>query len=191
MQNQENTPQGAVRTISTENVRGKLDVSALVLIAILLAAGVILNATVGKALAITGIQPEFCIAAFCIAILLIRPSIPQAIIIGILGATVIQLTTSIPGLEYLCDIPASAFMGFMAAKVLTKKNRVYIPFVGTFITTLISGSIFATVATIFLMGAEPASILVMAPIVLGTALANAIVVQALYFPLAKAAKREL
>lgn len=188
---QEYKPQGQIRTHSEEGSPKKLDVSSLVLTAILLAAGVILNATVGKALAITGIQPEFCIAAYCLAILLIRPTILQAILIGILGASVIQLTTSIPGLEYLCDIPASAFMGFMALKVLRSSNKAYIPFISTFVTTLISGSIFATVATIVVMGAEPASVLVMAPIVLGTAVANSIVVQALYFPLAKASKREL
>ncbi len=51
------------RTISanaTSN-KGILDITSLVLLAILLAAGFILNMTVGNALAVTGIDPQFII----------------------------------------------------------------------------------------------------------------------------------
>jgi hypothetical protein len=63
------------RTITTED-HGKLDVRALVLLAVLLAAGFILNFTVGKAISsVSGgmISPEFIISAFCLTILVIRP----------------------------------------------------------------------------------------------------------------------
>lgn len=172
--------------------KGTLDVSALVLVAVLLAAGFILNLTVGKALAATGIQPEFIISSYCLAILLIRPNVIQSVLIGILAATVIQLTTSIPGLEYVADIPASAVMGLItlfATKVYGEKLGV-VPALGAFVTTLISGCIFAFIAAFFIINLGLNGFLfVMGPVVLGTAVANAIVVQALYLPLNYALKR--
>ena len=65
------------RTVNT-NDRDKLDLQALVLLAVLLAAGFILNFTVGKAISsISGgmISPEFIISAFCLTILVVRPNI--------------------------------------------------------------------------------------------------------------------
>ena len=58
------------------------------------------------------------------------------------------------------------------------------PLIAAFFTTLVSGALFAVLGTV-LMGAELATAVVKAPIVLGTAAFNAIVVQALYFPLKK------
>ena len=43
------------------------DVSSLILLAVLLAAGFILNFTLGNALAIVGIKPQFIIAAYSLA----------------------------------------------------------------------------------------------------------------------------
>ena len=63
----QNTTAAQPRTVQTAD-RGKLDIRALVLLAILLAAGFILNFTVGKAISsISGgmISPEFIISAFC------------------------------------------------------------------------------------------------------------------------------
>ena len=68
------------RTV-TASERGGLDIRNLVLLAILLAAGFILNMTVGKALsALTmgTLSPEFIIAAFCLEILIVRPKPAQA-----------------------------------------------------------------------------------------------------------------
>ena len=58
------------------------------------------------------------------------------------------------------------------------------PLIAAFLTTLVSGVLFAVLGTV-LMGAELATAVVKVPIVLGTAVFNAIVVQALYFPLKK------
>ena len=58
------------RTVNTTERSGKADVSSLVLLAVLLAAGFILNMTVGNALAIVGIKPQFIIASYALAILL-------------------------------------------------------------------------------------------------------------------------
>ena len=58
------------------------------------------------------------------------------------------------------------------------------PLVSAFVTTLVSGTLFAVVGTL-LMGAALPTVVVKVPLVLGTAVFNAVVVQALYFPLKK------
>ncbi|MFP1693010.1 hypothetical protein [Gardnerella vaginalis] len=165
-----------------------LDITSLVLVAVLFAAGCILDFTVAKALSIGNIQPEFVIASFCLAILLVRPNVIQGAIIGALAATLIQFNTSIPGLEYACDIPAAIIMtlmlmGYLKAfpKDAARKFSVF-PFISAFITTVISGMIFATIASFFILH-SPNTVLVMLPIILGTAVFNAVVVEVLYTPI--------
>lgn len=165
-----------------------LDITSLVLVAVLFAAGCILDFTVAKSLSIGNIQPEFVIASFCLAILLVRPKIYQGAIIGALAATLIQLNTSIPFLEYACDIPAAIIMtailiGYvhLFPKDAARKVSVF-PFIATFVTTVISGCIFASIATCFIMH-SPEMIIGMLPIIFGTAAFNAIIVEILYTPI--------
>nr|WP_308583337.1 hypothetical protein [uncultured Gardnerella sp.] len=174
-----------------QNVKVKnhaLDITSLVLVAVLFAAGCILDFTVAKSLSIGNIQPEFVIASFCLSILLVRPKIYQGAIIGALAATLIQFNTSIPFLEYACDIPAAIIMtailiGYIRLfpKDAARKVSVF-PFISTFITTVISGCIFALIAAFFILH-SPNMVMVMLPIILGTAVFNAIVVEVLYTPL--------
>lgn len=174
-----------------QNVKVKhhaLDITSLVLVAVLFAAGCILDFTVAKPLRIGNIQPEFVIASFCLAILLVRPKIYQGAIIGVLAATLIQLNTSIPFLEYACDIPAAIIMtailiGYvhLFPKDAARKVSVF-PFIATFVTTVISGCIFASIATCFIMH-SPEMIIGMLPIIFGTAAFNAIIVEILYTPI--------
>ena len=56
--------------------------------------------------------------------------------------------------------------------------------VATFLTTLVFGALFAAIGTV-MMGAPIASAMAKVPLVLGTAVFNAAVVQALYIPLVK------
>lgn len=174
-----------------QNVKVKhhaLDITSLVLVAVLFAAGCILDFTVAKPLRIGNIQPEFVIASFCLAILLVRPKIYQGAIIGALAATLIQLNTSIPFLEYACDIPAAIIMtailiGYvhLFPKDAARKVSIF-PFIATFVTTVISGCIFASIATCFIMH-SPEMIIGMLPIIFGTAAFNAIIVEILYTPI--------
>lgn len=177
--------------VMMQNVKVKnhaLDITSLVLVAVLFAAGCILDFTVAKSLSIVHIQPEFVIASFCLSILLVRPNIYQGAIIGALAATLIQFNTSIPFLEYACDIPAAIIMtailiGYIRLfpKDAARKVSVF-PFISTFITTVISGCIFALIAAFFIHH-SPNMVMVMLPIILGTAVFNAIVVEVLYTPL--------
>ncbi len=174
-----------------QNVKVKnhaLDITSLVLVAVLFAAGCILDFTVAKSLSIGNIQPEFVIASFCLSILLVRPKIYQGAIIGALAATLIQFNTSIPFLEYACDIPAAIVMTAMLIgyirlfpKDAARKVSVF-PFIATFITTVISGCIFALIAAFFIIH-SPNMVMVMLPIILGTAVFNAVVVEVLFTPL--------
>lgn len=165
-----------------------LDITSLVLVAVLFAAGCILDFTVAKSLSIGNIQPEFVIASFCLSILLVRPNVIQGAIIGALAATLIQFNTSIPGLEYACDIPAAiimtlVLMGYLKAfpKDAARKFSIF-PLIATFITTVVSGLIFASTASFFVLH-SPKTILVMLPIIFGTAVFNAVVVEVLYTPI--------
>ncbi|WP_421778311.1 tryptophan transporter [Gardnerella sp. KA00747] len=174
-----------------QNVKVKhhaLDITSLVLVAVLFAAGCILDFTVAKSLSIGNIQPEFVIASFCLSILLVRPNILQGAIIGALAATLIQFNTSIPGLEYACDIPAAIVMTLMIMayvrvfpKDAARKFSIF-PLIATFITTVVSGLIFASTASFFVLH-SPKTILVMLPIIFGTAVFNAVVVEVLYTPI--------
>ena len=168
----------------TTEGKGLIGINTLVLLAILLAAGFILNLTVGKALSAMGIQPEFIIAAFCLTILLARSTVPQALVIGLVSAAVIQITTSTPGVDFIAEGVAAMLMALLARVPMRPAGKNVTPLVAGFVTTFVSGSIYAVIATL-VRGGVLESALVMAPVVLTTAIANCLIVQALYFPLAR------
>ena len=129
------------RTITTED-HGKLDVRALVLLAVLLAAGFILNFTVGKAISsVSGgmISPEFIISAFCLTILVIRPNVGQALIIGLISAAVIQITTTAPFVDFAAEGVAAMLMSVIVAAGMKGSAKKITPAIGTFVTTVVSG----------------------------------------------------
>ena len=177
------TQNAQARTVTAAPAsKGLVNVSSLVLLAILLAAGFILNMTVGNALAVTGIKPQFIITAYALAIALTQASFAQAAIFGILSAAVIQITTSIPGLNFVTELA-----GALTMVALVKSNiggDKINPFIAGLLTTLVSGALFAALGTV-IMGTALPTALAKVPIVLGTAVFNAVVVQALFFPLCK------
>lgn len=177
----------AARIVSAEtSSRGLIDIASLILLAILLAAGFILNMTAGNALAMTGIKPQFIIAAYALAIALTRATLAQSIVYGLISAAVIQFTTSIPGLNFLTEAAGALTMAVLVKSSIggAKVNAL----IATFVTALVSGALFAVAGTLMAgFGLEAA--LPKVPLVLGTAIFNAVVVQALFFPLAKAIKK--
>lgn len=176
-------PSGRPRTVAIDERRG-LDIQSLVLLAVLLAAGFILNFTAGKAIsAVSGgaIAPEFIVSAFCLAILVIRPTIPQALVIGLISAAVIQITTSSPGIDFVAEGIAAVAMTSIVNVGARTPARNLVPVVGTFITTFLSGMIFMVVK-MALMGFAGELVAVMTPVVTVTAVFNAILVGALYQP---------
>lgn len=177
------------RTVTTVD-RGKLDLKALTLYAILLAAGFVLNLTVSKFFSgLTGgfLSPEFIIAAFCLEILIIRPNIGQAAVIGLLAGVVIQITASVKGPDLIAEPVAAVVMALLVSALADSKAKGLLPLVGTFVVTFISGIIYAVIFA-FLIMKNPAFVGVMAPVVAATGVANAIIVAALHLPIKKALK---
>lgn len=180
------TAQNATATQSARTVtaadHGKLDVQALVLLAVLLAVGFILNFTVGNAVAaVTGgvIQPEFIISAFCLMILVVRPNVGQALIVGLISAAVIQITTKSPFIDFAAEGVAAMLMALIVAGGMRTGARAAVPALGTFVTTVVSGVIFMVIK-MALMGFAQNLTAVMLPVVLATGVFNAILVSALY-----------
>lgn len=183
----QNTTAAQPRTVQTAD-RGKLDVRALVLLAILLAAGFILNFTVGKAISgISGgmISPEFIISAFCLTILVVRPNIGQALVIGLISAAVIQITTTSPFVDFAAEGIAAMLMAVIVNAAKDGQVKSAVAIVATFVTTFVSGVIFMVIkmAMLGVVGELAAAML---PVVAMTAVFNAILVGALYLPIQKA-----
>ena len=177
------------RTVTTVD-HGKLDLKALTLYAILLAAGFVLNLTVSKFFSgLTGgfLSPEFIIAAFCLEILIIQPYIGQAADIGLLAGVVIQITASVKGPDLIAEPVAAVVMALLVSAFAESKAKGLLPLVGTFVVTFISGIIYAVIFS-FLIMKNPAFVGVMAPVVAATGVANAIIVAALHLPIKKALK---
>lgn len=177
------------RTVAAVD-HGKLDLKALTLYAILLAAGFVLNLTVSKFFSgLTGgfLSPEFIIAAFCLEILIIKPNIGQAAVIGLLAGVVIQITASVKGPDLIAEPVAAVVMALLVSALSDSKAKGLLPLVGTFIVTFISGIIYAVIFS-FLIMKNPAFVGVMAPVVAATGIANAIIVAALHLPIKKALK---
>ena len=177
----------AARTVVSVD-RGKLDVQALVLLAVLLAAGFILNFTVGRMISsISGglISPEFIISAFCLTILVVRPNVGQALIIGLISAAVIQLTTTSPFVDFAAEGIAAMLMAVIVRAGIEGPAKRFVPLVGSFVTTVVSGVIFMLIR-IAMVGAASELAAAMLPVVVLTAVFNAILVSALYLPIRKA-----
>lgn len=123
------------RSISIEaSSHGLIDIASLILLAILLATGFILNMTAGNALAMTGIKPQFIIAAYALAIALTRATLAQSIVYGLISAAVIQFTTSIPGLNFLTEAAGALTMAVLVKSSIggAKVNAL----IATFVTPL-------------------------------------------------------
>ena len=185
----QNTNQQQARTVTSVD-HGTLDLKALTLYAILLAAGFVLNMTVSKffsGLTAGILSPEFIIAAFCLEILIVKPTVGQAAIIGLLAGVVIQITASVKGPDLIAEPVAAVVMGLLTASLAKGGAKKVLPLLGTFIVTCISGLVYAAVVAFFIQR-NPALIAVMAPVVAATGVVNGIIVQALFIPIKKALK---
>lgn len=181
---------------ATGTARGGLSIQDLILVAVLLAAGAVLKLTVGSLLASFGMKPNFVIAAYCLAIILIRPTLAQSAVIGLIAGLVCQ----IPMLNAtpLLNIP-SELLGAVACGLLIRVPMKIggkfdaNPLVNTFISTCVSGFTFAALSVyinvVSVGGSFAVAMAAYVAIVLGTATFNAIFVQILATPLAKVLKR--
>lgn len=175
------------REIKTE-AKKTLSISDLILIAVLLAAGAVLKFFVGSLVNIGGMKPNFIIAMYCLAILLIKPRIRESVIIGILAGAICQLLPGSPYINLASETIGAVIMALTMLLPLTFGKFNARPLVCTLIATIASGSVFVVCLFLF-MGAEASSMVAYIPIVFFTAVINAVIVQILYIPLKAALKK--
>ena len=163
----------------------------LLLTAVLLAAGAVLKFFVGTFINFFGMKPNFIIAMYCMAIVLIRPKVYYSLIIGIIAGAICQFFPGTPYLNFASETAGALAMGllvFIPAK--SKGLKIGLAAITTFISTVISGGLYTVLLFVFIKS-DPSAMAAYVPIVLGTATLNAIIVAALYVPLMKALKKEI
>ena len=179
----------AKRTLRTEGAGG-FDVGSLVLVAVLLAAGAVLKMTVGSVINIAGMKPNFIIAMYCLAILLVRPKLGQAAVIGLLAGALCQVLPGTPYINFISELAGALAMGALIMVPLKFGKLDLKAPVATFISTVVSGGIY-TVCLFLFAGADASAMVAYVPIVLCTAVINPVIVQALYLPLRKVLKKDV
>jgi len=180
---------GARRETGAAEAKKGLTIRELILTAILLAAGAVLKFFVGSVVNFFGMKPNFIIAMYCMAIVLIRPRVFEAIIIGLIAGAICQFFPGTPYLNFLSEFFGALVMCLLIKIPLPKIGGKVdlMPMLATFLSTIVSGGIFATFLMVVIKS-DPAALAAFVPIVFFTAVFNAIIVQVLYYPLKKTLK---
>lgn len=183
------TETGRERTVAVEERAAGLSVSQIMLVAMLLAAGAVMKFFIGSIFS-AGMKPNFIIAMYCLAILLVRPRFKEAAVIGLLAGAVCQFFPGTPYLNFPSEM-AGALVMALFAKMGGRFGGFLMPAISAFITTVVSGGVFmALLYALFFSGGAtaPAPFAVFAGIIFGTAAVNCVIVQVLYIPIAAALK---
>ncbi len=160
----------------------------IAIVGILLAIGAILRYFL--AMLHTPLTPNMIIAFYCLAIILIQPKVYEALGIGLVAGVISMLISSsmFPPANLISE-PLGALVCFGLYAAMKSRTKLA-PTVTTFLATLASGFTFAAIAIIF-VGATILTkyngnlmefVVVFVPIVVITAVFNAIIVQILYIP---------
>ncbi|MDR3321368.1 MAG: hypothetical protein LBS93_02880 [Synergistaceae bacterium] len=172
-------------------VRKELGVSDVMLIGVLLAAGAVLKFFVGSVINF-GMKPNFIIAMYCLIILLIKPRLHEAAIIGLLSGAICQFFPGQPYINFASELVGAIAMSLLAMIPMNLGKISAKPVVCTFLSTLVSG--FTFIGVMYFMyysgfDIKPTPLAIFMAIIFGTAFINAIIVQALYIPLTLATKK--
>lgn len=157
---------------------------AVAIPAILIAIGAVLRMFSPN---ILGITPNFIIAMYCLAIILLRPDFKSTVGIGLVAGAVSMLFSKspVPVLNLITE-PAGAVVCLLMVSILPNihfKNYSFIPVFATLIGTLVSGGIYVLLNFILVLhlpftAMQAAFIGVVIPV----ALINALIAQILYAP---------
>ena len=181
------------RTIAADaQAKQGLTTQDLILIAVLLAAGAVLKLTVASFLSFAGMKPNFVIAMYCLAIILTRPKLPQAIVIGLLAGIMCQIPmlNATPLVNIPSELLGALACGLLIHIPLKVGGKLDLnPIVTTFLSTVVSGYTFAIIVGLMNGLALPVIFVTYAVMVFGTATFNAILVQILTPLLRKVLKR--
>lgn len=175
------------RVVKTEATKG-LSIQELILVAVLLAAGAVLKLFVGSVINFFGMKPNFIIASYCLAILLVRPKLVECAIIGLLAGAICQFLPGTPYLNFISELLGAVAMFFMIRVPFRFGKMELNPLLATFVSTVISGGSFVICLFVF-MHMETSGLVAYIPIVLGTAAIGSVLVQLLYVPLKNVLKR--
>ena len=175
----------------TQTEKKGISLQDLLLTAVLLAAGAVLKFFVGTFINFFGMKPNFIIAMYCMAIVLIRPKVYYSLIIGIIAGAICQFFPGTPYLNFASEAAGALAMGLLILIPAKSKGlKISLAAITTFISTVISGGLYTVLLFVFIKS-DPSAMAAYVPIVLGTATLNAIIVAALYVPLMKALKKEI
>lgn len=168
----------AEKRVVKEESKAAAEIRSLILTAVLLAAGAVLKFFAGSIINIGGMKPNFIIAMYCLAILLIKPSLPRAAIIGVLAGAVCQFFPGSPYINFISETAGALVMALMT-RIPMQRNISSV--LSTFVSTVISGGLY-TVCLFLFMGATVETLVAYVPIILCTALINCVIVGVLYVP---------
>ena len=166
----------------------------IAIVGILLAIGAILRYFL--AMLHTPLTPNMIIAFYCLAIILIRPKVFEALGIGLVAGILSMLISgSIFPPANLISEPVGALVCFGIYALIQSRSK-FAPVVTTFISTLASGFTFAALA-LFAVAPQILAkyatmegfIIIFVPIVVITAVFNAVIVQILYIPASRVLSR--
>ena len=180
-------PMAEKRVIKNEETKG-FSIQDLIIVAVLLAAGAVLKLFVGSVINFFGMKPNFIIASYCLAILLVRPKLVGCAIIGILAGALCQFLPGTPWLNLISELLGAVMMFFMMKVPFKFKKMDLNPLLSTFVSTVVSGGSFVVCLFVF-MHMETSGLVAYIPIVLGTAAIGSVLVQLLYLPLKKVLNR--
>lgn len=183
----------ARKRIVVERERESLSVRDLILVAVLLAAGAVLKLAVSSFLSFGGMKPNFIIAMYCLAIILVRPKLAQAIVIGLIAGLICQIPmlAATPYVNIPSEVLGALACGLLIRIPLKIGGKLDLnPLVTTFLSTVVSGYTFAIIVGVVLNGLSlPVTLVTYAVMVFGTATINCILVAVLAMPLRRVLER--
>lgn len=184
------------REMHIEEKAGGLRTADLVLAAVLIAAGAVLKLVIGMVFQ-GGVKPNFMIAAYCLALLLIRPKTyaqgaAYGAVIGLITGAVSQipLLCGTPFVNLVSELVGGMVIGVLAAVPAKAGGFNVMPALGTFVATFVSGSLFSAIIVAMKSMDVMAGLVQYGPIVVVTALCNAALVAVLIVPLRRALRKE-
>lgn len=182
----------ATRREVAQTEKNGLSVRDLILVAVLLAAGAVLKLTVSSFFSFAGMKPNFIIAMYCLAIILVRPKLSQSVMIGLIAGLICQIPmlNATPWVNIASETLGALACGLLIHVPLRIAGKVDLnPLVTTFLSTAVSGYTFALIVGVVLNGLSlPVTLVTYAVMVFGTATVNCILVAILTIPLKKVLK---
>jgi hypothetical protein len=167
-------------SVETRVVKRKgLQAVDVMVTALLIAAGAVIRLTAPP---MFGITPNFAIAMYSLAILLIRPRLGEAVGIGIVAGLVCMFSSKAAYPVNLVSETIGAVVGYLIMNFFIRINKFAVaPLITTALATLASGLAF--VGTYFLFQLAPVAAMAQMLITVVTlTVLNSIIAQLLYYP---------